>query len=258
MNPILKSLGKSWYKEIWSLDIKNQSWVENTADEVDFIIKTLKLNGTEKILDMACGFGRHSLEFARRGYEVVGVDITKDYVEDAIKSAKQEALENVAFIQADLRELNFESEFDVVLNLADGAIGYLENENENSKIFDQIERALKPGGKHFMEIANAEYADHHFPCTAWDIGEKAISLSKFEWDREKRIYIFGSWDFVYGEVATKPEFEYGTPLRIYTIEELKKIMDERGMNVISSFCDYYGKAASCNDFQLMLFSVKKP
>ena len=109
-----------------------------------------------------------------------------------------------------------------------------------------------------MEIANAEYADHHFPCTAWDIGEKAISLSKFEWDREKRIYIFGSWDFVYGEVATKPEFEYGTPLRIYTIEELKKIMDERGMNVISSFCDYYGKAASCNDFQLMLFSVKKP
>ena len=92
---------------------------------------------------------------------------------------------------------------------------------------------------------------------AWDIGEKAVSLSKFEWDREKRIYIFGSWDFVYGEVATKPEFEYGTPLRIYTIEELKKIMDERGMNVISSFCDYYGKAASCNDFQLMLFSVKK-
>lgn len=40
MNPILKSLGKSWYKEIWSLDIKNQSWVENTADEVDFIVKT--------------------------------------------------------------------------------------------------------------------------------------------------------------------------------------------------------------------------
>ena len=257
MNPILKSLGKSWYKEIWSLDIKNQSWVENTADEVDFIIKTLKLNGTEKILDMACGFGRHSLEFARRGYEVVGVDITKDYVEDAIKSAKQEALENAAFIQADLRELNFESEFDVVLNLADGAIGYLENEQENNKIFDQIARALKPGGKHFMEIANAEYADYHFPCTAWDIGEKAVSLSKFEWDREKRIYIFGSWDFVYGEVATKPEFEYGTPLRIYIIEELKKIMDERGMNVISSFCDYYGKAASCNDFQLMLFSVKK-
>ncbi|MDO5434196.1 class I SAM-dependent methyltransferase, partial [Eubacterium sp.] len=92
MNSTLKSSGKNWYKEIWSLDIKNQSWVENTVDEVAFIIKTLKLNGKEKILDMACGFGRHSLEFARRGYEVVGVDITKDYVDDAIKSADHEKL----------------------------------------------------------------------------------------------------------------------------------------------------------------------
>lgn len=53
MNSTLKSSGKNWYKEIWSLDIKNQSWVENTVDEVAFIIKTLKLNGKEKILDMA-------------------------------------------------------------------------------------------------------------------------------------------------------------------------------------------------------------
>ncbi|RHO54679.1 class I SAM-dependent methyltransferase [Eubacterium sp. AM05-23] len=92
VNSTLKSSEKNWYKEIWSLDIKNQSWVENTVDKVAFIIKTLKLNGTEKILDMACGFGRHSLEFARRGYEVVGVDITKDYVDDAIKSADHEKL----------------------------------------------------------------------------------------------------------------------------------------------------------------------
>lgn len=257
MNPILKSLGKNWYKEIWSLDIKNQSWVENTADEVEFIIKTLALKGNERILDMACGFGRHSLEFARRGYPVVGVDITKAFVEDAIKSAEREKLKNAAFIQSDLRDLNFESEFDVVLNLADGAIGYLKNEQENNKIFDQIARALKPGGKHFMEIASADYADHHFPCTAWDMGEKAVSLSKFEWDREKRIYLYGNWDFVYGEVAEKPEFEYGTPLRIYTIKELQEIMNARGMHVVSAFSDYYGKAASCDDFQLMVYSVKK-
>ena len=45
------------------------SWVEDTNRQVDFLIKQLHLKGTEKILDLACGFGRHSLEFARRGYD---------------------------------------------------------------------------------------------------------------------------------------------------------------------------------------------
>ena len=62
----------------WKLDIKNLPWAENTENEVNFIIKTLRLTGTEKILDLACGFGRHSLALAHRGFSVVGVDITKE------------------------------------------------------------------------------------------------------------------------------------------------------------------------------------
>ena len=49
------------------------SWVEDANRQVDFLIKQLHLKGTEKILDLACGFGRHSLEFARRGYDVTGI-----------------------------------------------------------------------------------------------------------------------------------------------------------------------------------------
>ncbi len=61
----------TWYKEIWTLDIKNHSWTEETKSQVDFLIKTLGLTGGEKILDLACGFGRHSLEFARRGFDML-------------------------------------------------------------------------------------------------------------------------------------------------------------------------------------------
>ena len=56
-----------WYEYGWSLDMKNQAWAEDTENEVNFIIKALKLTGTERILDLACGWGRHSLAFARRG-----------------------------------------------------------------------------------------------------------------------------------------------------------------------------------------------
>ena len=56
----------------WTLGIQDLSWVEHTAEEVDFVVEALGLKGVERVLDLACGFGRHSLELARRGYRVVG------------------------------------------------------------------------------------------------------------------------------------------------------------------------------------------
>ena len=77
------------------------------------------------MLDLACGFGRHSLEFARRGYDVTGIDITPAYIDYANEQAKEESL-NAKFFCQDIRTITFDKEFDVVLNMADGAIGYLE------------------------------------------------------------------------------------------------------------------------------------
>ncbi len=67
----MKRKKETWYKEGWNLDIKNQSWTEETGKQVDFLIKTMELTGKEKILDLACGFGRHSLELAGRGFTVL-------------------------------------------------------------------------------------------------------------------------------------------------------------------------------------------
>ena len=67
----MKSMKKDWYKKGWTMDIQNMSWVEDTKNEVDFLIDQLKLQGNEKILDLACGYGRHSLELARRGYTFI-------------------------------------------------------------------------------------------------------------------------------------------------------------------------------------------
>ena len=84
-----KAMEKDWYQKNWTLDIQNMSWVEDTGRQVDFLIKQLQLKGTEKILDLTCGFGRHSLEFARRGYDVTGIDITPAYIDYANEQAKK-------------------------------------------------------------------------------------------------------------------------------------------------------------------------
>ena len=127
----LKAMEKDWYQKNWTLDIQNMSWVEDTGRQVDFLIKQLQLKGTEKILDLTCGFGRHSLEFARRGYDVTGIDITPAYIDYANEQAKKENL-NAKFICYDICTITFDKEFNVVLNMADGAIGYLEDDGEMS------------------------------------------------------------------------------------------------------------------------------
>lgn len=245
-----------WYKKIWSLDIKNHSWVEDTKQQTDFIIDALDLRKNQRILDLACGFGRHSLELARRGFKVVGADITKDFITDAENAAKAEGL-SAEFILSDIRDLKFDQEFDAVLNLADGAIGYLENDRENLKIFDVIANALKPGGKHFMDICNAEYAELYFPSTSWDTGENALSLSRFEWNRETKIMLYGGKTIPYGGSLVKPEILVGDPVRLYSHGELDGILKERNMVIKQTYSNYYGKAETPKELQLMVYSIRQ-
>lgn len=251
----MKSMGNDWYKKVWTLDIRNQSWTEDTKRQVDFLIQKLRLKGGERILDLACGFGRHSLELARRGFSVTGVDITPEYIRFAEETVRKEGL-SAEFLCQDIREARFSHEFDAVINMADGAVGYLENDSENLKIFAVISDALKTGGKHFMDIMNGGYADSHFPCRLWEAGEKCLTLSEFEWDKKTRVLLYGQLDFEYGKPIQKPGITDGNPIRLYTLAEITDILASVGMNVTDTFADYDGTPSSDNHIQLMVCSEK--
>ena len=227
-----------WYRRIWSLDIKSDSWVEQTAKQVAFIVDILQLRGGERVLDLACGYGRHSLELARRGFHVVGVDITECYIADARKSAEAEGL-NATFVQSDIRDVSFYEEFDVVLNLADGAIGYLENDEENHKIFEVIAGALRPGGKSLIDICSREHAEMHFPKKHWEIGSHGVSLPSFEYDAASKRMLYGGFGIRFGEIAMPPEsIEAHSSTRLYSYQEIMEIFNELGMNTVAGYGDY--------------------
>lgn len=239
----------------WTLAIKNMAWTEDTENQVDFLIRTMGLEGNERILDLACGYGRHTLSFAKRGYPIVGIDFTEAYIDDAIQNAKKDRI-SAEFILSDIRDTDFHEEFDVVLNLADGAIGYLSSEEENMKIFDIIAEALKPGGKHFMDVCNAEHAELCFPKRTWLAGDKELSLSEFTWSKETRQMYYNGYQLPYGELTHKPIMGNSEPTRLYSFEELNTIFKERNMTIESSFSDYCGSDASPQQMQLMVYSRK--
>jgi SAM-dependent methyltransferase len=248
--------GDQWYRTSWTLDIADMSWVEQTGPQVNFIWDVLGLQGGERVLDLACGFGRHGVELARRGCRVVGVDITPAYVEEAGRQARRDGLD-AEFVCADLREIGYSGEFDVVLNLADGAVGYLEDDAQNLLIFDAISRALKVGGKHLLDVCSGDYADKHFPKRGWEVGSKAISLADFDWDRESRRMMFGGLELKFGEVLTRPEQIEFDPVRLYTPAELEAILAARGMAIRQAFGNYdRAVPASADELQLLVYSQK--
>jgi SAM-dependent methyltransferase len=208
-------------------------WADRTDAEVDRAMAMLRPQGGERVLDLACGIGRHSLELRRRGFEVVGVDISADLLEMADREAEAQSLE-VTFMQADLRELDLSDEFDIVLSLNDGAVGYFETDEENRRTFEVVAEALREGGGHLMQLPNVLHAEAHLPQKSWIAGESTLELSDHHWNAEDR-YIEGSTVPIrFGEVFEKYE-EIPFRQRLYTADELAEIYESVGMRLANTF-----------------------
>jgi SAM-dependent methyltransferase len=228
MSVLPKEIADDWYVSAFA-DTADMAWTDRTEAEVERAMRMLRPQGGERVLDLACGSGRHALELKRHGFEVVGADISPELLEIARRDAAKEGLE-VEFVEADLRELKFDAEFDIVLSLNDGAIGYLETEAENLRAFEVISSSLKPGGRHLMQLPNVLYAQEHLPQKSWISGEAMVELVEHRWNKRER-YMEGAMIPVrFGEVLEelKPiEFRQ----RLYTVEELREIMSSVGMEV---------------------------
>ncbi|MEX0972061.1 MAG: class I SAM-dependent methyltransferase [Solirubrobacterales bacterium] len=239
-----------WYRSGFPPITAAMPWADRTEAEVDRAIMMLRPEGGERVLDLACGIGRHSLELRRRGFEVVGVDISAELLEMAEREAAAHSLE-VAFMQADLRELELADEFDLVLSLNDGAVGYFETDEENRRTFEVIARALRAGGGHLMQLPNVLHAERNLPKKSWLVGESTLELSDHHWNTEQR-YIEGSTVPIrFGEVFERYE-EIPFRQRLYTVEELIEIYDSVGMRLANTFAGS-GKARKPKPNQFEIF-----
>jgi len=131
-------------------------FTKNTLAEVDFLIEELGLKPGAKILDVGCGTGRHSIELARRGFDVTGIDLSEAMLAKA--RAKAVGL-NVRFIQADATKFVFDEPFDAVIGLCEGAFGLLSTTDEPVfqplKILGNVSSSLKPGGLAVFTVLSA-------------------------------------------------------------------------------------------------------
>lgn len=224
---------------------------ERTKAEVDFLAKALKLKRGAKILDCPCGHGRHAVELARRGYKVTGQDLNSFFLKEAKKTAKR-ARVSVRWIQGDMRDIPFQGEFDVVLNLYT-AFGYLESDEEDEKALSEAAKALRPKGKFILELNNRERVIRTYHEKDWQqLSDGSIVITEKKFDQaagrnvERRIRIWKNG---------KHE-EFMLFIRMYTIAELVKMLRRAGLILKEMYGDYNGGPITFDSKRYILIAEK--
>jgi SAM-dependent methyltransferase len=142
---------------------------ERSQAEIQALVNLINLDKSVKILDLACGFGRHSNRLAALGHDVTGIDLYSDFLEIAREGAKVQNL-NVNYVQGDMRKIRYQAEFDRVLLLFT-AFGYFDDET-NLLVLENIFHALKPGGMLIFDLPNRDtYLKYFSPCYITEVGD---------------------------------------------------------------------------------------
>jgi len=154
---------KQWYEtlfENYGLKYDQETFTQGTLGECDFFEKEINNNKKVRILDIACGTGRHSIELTKRGYKVTGIDLSDTLLNRARVKAKQDNLE-VDFKKRDARNLGFKNEFELAIIICEGAFPLMETNEMNYEILQNAAKALTNKGKLIFTTLNGLFPLFH-------------------------------------------------------------------------------------------------
>ena len=237
---IKKDWGKDFFSGLWlefQPEIKPD---ETTIKEADFLVKALNLRDGARVLDVPCGLGRLSIELAKRGYNLTGVDKTHRFIETAKEKARKGKI-RIDFYEKDMRDLPFDCNFDAVFCFW-GSFGYFD-EKGDIDFLEAVNRVLKPGGKFLLDIVVAESILPRFMAKDWMKSGDMIIINNREWNHETSC-VDEEWTLIKGE---KREVKYSA-VRIYTYREMVKLLESTG----------FGKCTGYSNLVMDPFKLKSP
>jgi SAM-dependent methyltransferase len=237
---------ETWFDSPWyHLLYRNRNEAE-AEGFVRSLAEMLKLPVPSRILDLACGKGRHSRFMHSLGHDVLGVDLAAA----SIRMASQWTEPGLAFRVGDMRAAQGNEEFDLVLNLFT-SFGYFENEEDNLKVLDAIRIALKPGGRLLLDFMNTG---------------KVIRQLTPESTEERDGTIFHLKRFVEnGKICKSIHFEadgkshqFMEQVQALTKEDFSGYFRKSGLDVVLLSGDYKMNPFDEINSDRMIFLVRKP
>ncbi|HRK05495.1 MAG TPA: class I SAM-dependent methyltransferase [Chlorobiota bacterium] len=142
---------QSWFESPWYMRLYRHRTDEEAQRAVRLIEQCSGLERGARLLDLCCGYGRHALALAERGYHVSGVDISHYLIDRAREVYPHE---NVTYSVGDMRGPYPGAPFDGIVNFFT-SFGYFDVHDENAAVFRAVYDALRPGGIFVMDFFNA-------------------------------------------------------------------------------------------------------
>ncbi len=203
------------------------------SGEVENIISLLQIRHGAQVLDLCCGVGRHSIELARRGFRVTGVDVTPHYLREARQKAKKANL-NITFIKDDMRHFHRRNTYNLVINLF-GSFGYFEDQKDDYRVAKNVYGSLKKHGDFIIELMGKEVLARIFQKRDWYEIDNTIVLEERKTDNDwKRIE--SRWVILKG----RRRKEFNISLRLYSAVELSALLKGVGFRKVNVYGDLTG------------------
>ena len=147
---------KQWYESLfenYARTYDSEIFTQGTIGECDFIEKEINYDKSLKIVDIGCGTGRHSIELTKRGYKVIGIDLSESQLECAKEKAEAINLQ-IDFQKHDARNLPFKNEFDLAIMLCEGGFSLMETDEMNFEILKNVSESLRQSSKLIFTTLN--------------------------------------------------------------------------------------------------------
>jgi SAM-dependent methyltransferase len=191
-------------------------------EEAEVVMRLLGLEPGQRVLDLGCGTGRHSVALVQLGLQVVGLDLSETLLEQGRRTAAEAGVE-VTWLQRDMRDLDDLDPFDACVSLYT-AFGFFGDE-EDQEVLRQVAGALKAGGRLLLDLTNHLGYLRRFPVEVWHETGEAVTRERNRYDPLAGVLITRRTAFLkQGGSVELPE----TRVRAYLPHEVAAMLGRAG------------------------------
>ncbi len=224
-----------WYEDeqLWKVMEKrvfSESRVEMAPEEVEQLIGLTGVAPGSTILDLCCGVGRHSLEFARRGFKVTAVDRTERYLTRAQAAAEKAGLD-IEFVKSDMRDFKRPGAFDLAINIFT-SFGYFEDPAEDVRVIENMSESLKAGGCFAIEtVGGKEILARIYQARDWDEEEDGTLFLQRRQIMQDWSWMQNQWILIKGTERHEIDFSH----RVFSAVEMKLLLTQNGFESATAY-----------------------
>ncbi|MEI7470985.1 MAG: class I SAM-dependent methyltransferase [Chitinophagaceae bacterium] len=220
---------------------------QEAANFISKLIEYLQPIAGARMLDVACGKGRHSIHLAEKGYDVTGIDLSADSIKEALESAN----DHLNFYQHDMRLPFWINYFDYAFNFFT-SFGYFKTTRENDNAIRTIAQSIRPGGYFVMDYLNVHYAEDHLVYQT----EKQIEGINFiitKWLDENYFYK----KIVVEDESLESPLEYTEQVAKFSLGDFTEMFSYQNMQIQEVFGDYNFSAYDIRKSPRLIMIAKK-